>query len=203
MTADDTDPTANRPSKRERKPAHKDQTPEDGVVREVNLDRLDMDWSGSLADVTGRLPLRISQAGHANDLNVQINVAMLPPVEDFRGYEAAAPGAAQHLMQAADEQRHHRFALETRLVEGSERRRFAGQIFSALLSLVGLGGAITLGLFGNPWVGGVLAVVAVGGPLAAQTLAGMLARQAPPAQPHARKDAQAVGNTDDKPQRPT
>lgn len=56
------------------------------IVEEVRIDRQDVNWSeGGIPDFIGRLPLRISQGGNANDLSVQINVAMLPPVEDFRG----------------------------------------------------------------------------------------------------------------------
>lgn len=162
--------------RRDARPA-KEERPRREAVEDVRIDRLDVDWSdGGIPDFIGRLPLRIHQAGNANDLSVQINVAMLPPVEDFRGYEAAAPGAGQYIMRAADEQRQHRFAIETCLVQGSERRRNHGQILSAALSLTGLVGAVVLGLFGNGWVAGILAVVAVGGPLAAQTLAGLIAQ---------------------------
>lgn len=147
-------------------------------VEDVRIDRMDVDWSdGGLPDFVGRIPLRIHQAGNANDLSVQINVAMLPPVDDFRGYESAAPGTASYLMRAADEQRRHRFSVETALIHGSERRRDRGQLLSAALAVIGLSGAIALGLYGNSWVAGLLAVVAVGGPLAAQTMAGMIARQ--------------------------
>lgn len=125
---------------------------------------------------------------------------MLPPVEDFRDYEAAAPGAAQYIMKAADEQRHHRFAIEDLLVKSSERRRTMGQLLSAALSLTGLVGAVVLGLFGNGWVAGILAVVAVGGPLAAQTLAGRLAKNEG-ADPHRSSETPRQDrNTGDKPQ---
>ncbi len=122
------------------------------------------------------MPVTIQQGGNANDLSVQINVAMLPPVEDFRGYEAAQPGTAHCLMKAADEQRHHRFQIESQIVSRSERRRDIGQIISGALAMTGLIGAIALGLHGSPWVAGLLAIVAVGGPFAAQTMAGMMAR---------------------------
>lgn len=146
--------------------------------QEVHIDHNDVDWrGGSVAGLFRVLPLTISQSGHTNDLSVQINVAMLPPAEDLSSYEKAIPGTAEYIMRAADEQRHHRLAIENQQVTRAERRRDVGQILSALLALVGLGGAIALGLFGNPWVAAVLATIAVGGPLAAQTLAGALARQ--------------------------
>lgn len=106
-------------------------------------------------------------------------------------------------MKAADEQRHHRFAIEDLLVKGSERRRTAGQLLSAVLSMTGLIGAILLGLFGNGWVAGILAVVAVGGPLAAQTLAGRLGKAdgADPRNP--REPSRPDRNPGDKPERPT
>lgn len=157
--------------KRERPPARRRSD-------EAHIDDRDVDWSGNpLGGLARALPLAISQHGNANDLSVQINVAMLPPVDDFNSYEKAVPGTAEYIMRAADEQRRHRLAIEAQQVARSERRRDVGQLISGLLALVGLGGAITLGLFGSPWVAAMLATIAVGGPLAAQTLAGALARQ--------------------------
>lgn len=123
--------------------------------KDIRLDRQDIAWTdGELTEIVNHLPLRISQSGSANDLKVSINVAMLPPVNDFRGYEAAAPGTADYIKRAADEQRAHRFAIETTLVNGSERRRDRGQLFSAMLAATGLAGAIVLGLYGNAYVAG-------------------------------------------------
>jgi uncharacterized membrane protein len=187
-----------------RKPTDKPRTSRQDV-EDVRIDRMDVDWSdGGLPDFVGRLPLRIHQAGNANDLSVQINVAMLPPVDDFRGYESAAPGTASYLMRAADQQRRHRFEIEAALVRGSELRRNRGQLLSAGLAALGLSGCIALGLYGNSWIAGLLAVVAVGGPLAAQTMAGMIARHDAPTSLASTKPTSAVTTrdpptTDDKP----
>jgi uncharacterized membrane protein len=155
--------------------------PESGERRkaelEVHFDKQRLDWeTDSNLDFSGALPLNI-KTGHNSEVNVQYNVALLPPVDDFNSYEKAIPGTAEYIMKAADEQRRHRLAIESQQVARSERRRDIGQYISGLLAFVGLGGAIALGLFGNPWVAAILATIAVGGPLAAQTLAGALARQ--------------------------
>lgn len=115
--------------------------------------------------------------GHNNDINVVLNVALLPPAGDIRKYEKALPGSGDYIMKAADEQRVHRLALEGIIVKGIESRRSRALWTSFILSMAGLIGATAIGIFGNPWVAGLLALVSVGGPLAAQTMAQNLGRQ--------------------------
>lgn len=122
--------------------------------------------------VLERMPYNLS-IGNNSKISVQLNVALLPPAEQFAKYEKTRPGTAEHIIAAADQQRLHRQKLESDLVAGSERRRDRGQIVGAGLSLVGLFGAIALGLFGDPWVAGLMVIASFGGPLAANRLAAL------------------------------
>lgn len=148
-----------------------DRSPSDESDRVEYLDRSSVDWRRSpTADILRAVPVSvINNSGH---IDIRLNVALLPPAEEFKSYESAVPGTADYIIKAADEQRRHRLALERQQVDGAERRRDRGQLYSFVATLAGLVGAVALGILGNPWLGGIIAIVSVGGPLAAQTLAG-------------------------------
>ena len=65
----------------------------------------------------------------------------------------------------------HRMQLEDLVTRGSERRQNLGQLLTFTLAISGLGLAALCGIFGNPIVGSILAIVSVGGPMAAFVLA--------------------------------
>lgn len=131
------------------------------------------EWdSDDLASLIGRFPINITKSG-AGPVVVTLNVAVLPPPQELSEYEKTSPGAAEHIFRAADEQRKHRHAIEAKLVDGDETRRSRGQLLSGGLSLIGLVGAIALGIVGNSWIAAILAIISIGGPLAAQRLTTM------------------------------
>ena len=155
------------------------------TVRETEKYKIDLDRLLELQRFN--LPV----GGNHNNVRFAINVALLPQADDLVQYEAAIPGAAGYIMKAADEERAHRHALERLVVEEAEKRRHFGLRTNFSLSSLGLIGAAVVGIWGHPWVGGILAVVAIGGPLAAQTLAMTLARSNPPPS-HARSVTETV-----------
>jgi len=108
---------------------------------------------------------------------ITVNQAIVPPPDELLKYEGAYPGAIQRILDAADQQRRHWHGIESKLVAGSERRRDRGQLMSAGLTFLGLVAAAVLGVIGDPWIAGLIAVVYVVGPLAAQQWATMMVRR--------------------------
>jgi len=142
----------------------------------VSLDQETGDWaSDEVLSRVNMLPLNIRTSGNS-PVVITVNVAVMPPAEELAKYENAVPGAGEHIIAAADQQRFHRQGIENKLVDGSERRRDRSQLISGGLSFTGLIAATVLGLLGNPWIAGMIAVVAVGGPLAAQQMATTIAK---------------------------
>jgi uncharacterized membrane protein len=95
----------------------------------------------------------------------------LPPAPILAEYEKAYPGLIAKFVEWTDSQRGHRQALENLRQERSERRMDRGQIIAGSVALWGLTVAAVVGIFGNPWVAGIIAIVAIGGPTAAVILA--------------------------------
>jgi Flp pilus assembly protein TadB len=71
-----------------------------------------------------------------------------------------------------EQQRTHRQSLEQKRTDRSENRMDRGQIFTFVAACLCVTGAIMVGLFGNPYVASVLAIVGIGGPAAATLMAG-------------------------------
>ncbi len=95
----------------------------------------------------------------------------LPPPALLQEYSLVMPGLPEKLVEWTEVQAAHRRELENQRAWGAERRMDRGQIGALCVSLVGLAVAGLVGIWGNPWVGAVIAVVSVGGPAAAVLLA--------------------------------
>jgi len=99
----------------------------------------------------------------------------LPPPPVLAAYADAFPGLVEQIVSWTDEQRQHRFDLERERAKGSEARLDRAQRNAFMVACGGLVLAAIVGVLGNPWVAGIIAIVGVGGPTAAVALA---ARQA-------------------------
>jgi uncharacterized membrane protein len=95
----------------------------------------------------------------------------LPPPSVLAEYNAAYPGLVDKIVEWTEIQRQHRQALERQTAEGSERPMNRGQLIAATVAIWGLTLAAAVGIFGNPYVATVIAIVAIGGPTAALLLA--------------------------------
>src|SRR5262245_41312036 len=91
----------------------------------------------------------------------------LPPPVLLQEYNSAFPGVVQKIIAWTEEQRQHRMELERLRAQGSERRLNRGQWVAAAVALGGLLLATAVGIWGNPWVASIIAIVSVGGPTAA------------------------------------
>jgi uncharacterized membrane protein len=96
----------------------------------------------------------------------------LPPAPILAEYEEVFPGLVERIIGWTEEQRKHRQGLEQIRTDRSEARKDRGQTYTFQAACLGLLAAAAVGIFGNPYVGAVLAIVAIGGPTAATLLAG-------------------------------
>ena len=100
----------------------------------------------------------------------------IPPPEMLADYDNMVPGLADRIVRKWEEQQEHRQKLERTAVERDEERMDRSQKYALAVALAGLGMAAALGLAGaNPWIAGVIAVVAVGGPASAVLIGQSLA----------------------------
>jgi uncharacterized membrane protein len=95
----------------------------------------------------------------------------IPPPPVLEEYERISPGLTKQLIDWTDQQRQHRQAIEKKKTDGSEARMNRGQFIAAGIAVLGLALSTVLGIFGNPWVAAVMAIVSIGGPTAAVYLA--------------------------------
>lgn len=93
----------------------------------------------------------------------------LPTVEEFGGYEAVLPGAAERIMLRAEKmadlaakQQEHRFGLENRIVDGNLKAQSEGLRIGGILSFIVLAGGIGLVAMGKPTEGLVALLVPLG-----------------------------------------
>jgi uncharacterized membrane protein len=107
----------------------------------------------------------------------------LPPPDILASYEKACPGLVEKLITWTEEQRKHRMEIERLVITGAEARMNKGQLLGVSVAIVGLCLATFVGIFGNPYVGAVIAIVAIGGPTAAIYLARGGTVSSPPQQP--------------------
>ena len=110
---------------------------------------------------------------HAIEITAMMYRGTLPylPPPILEAYKKVDPNLPQKILDWTDQQRGHRQYLERLRTEGSEARMNRGQYIAAGIAVSGLVLAAILGMFGNPYVAGLMAVVSVGGPTAAVWLA--------------------------------
>jgi uncharacterized membrane protein len=95
----------------------------------------------------------------------------LPPPEILKEYENIRPELVNKLVEWTEQQAGHRRSLEVVKVQRTENRYDRGQTIAASVAIGGLIISGIVGIFGNPWVAAVIAIVSVGGPTAAIWLA--------------------------------
>jgi uncharacterized membrane protein len=95
----------------------------------------------------------------------------IPPPSLLAEYNKAMPGLGDKIVGWTEQQRDHRQSMERERLRGSQNRQNRGQLIAALVAFWGLTLSAVVGIWGSPWVGGILAVVSVGGPVAAIVLA--------------------------------
>jgi uncharacterized membrane protein len=95
----------------------------------------------------------------------------LPPPALMREYADVMPGLPEKLIEWTETQAAHRRDLENQRVWSAEARMNRGQIGALIVSCFGIAVAGIVGVWGSPWVGATIAIVAVGGPTAAVLIA--------------------------------
>jgi uncharacterized membrane protein len=95
----------------------------------------------------------------------------LPPPDILEAYETRFPGLVDRFIGWTEEQRQHRFAIETERTRREENRLDRAQIFTASIAVCGLVGATVVGIYGSVIVASIIAIVSIGGPTAAVYLA--------------------------------
>ena len=124
--------------------------------------------------------------------------ASLPfvPPQILEQYKNVDPRLVDKLVEWTDAQSAHRRTLEDRSASRSEDRFDRGQWIAAAVALGGLFLSAAVGIFGNPWVAGIIALVCIGGPTAAIIFAQHMGVQQhrqiappPPRQPSAAQPA--------------
>ncbi|WP_158306006.1 hypothetical protein [Azospirillum sp. B510] len=91
----------------------------------------------------------------------------------------AVPGLDRKIVEWANSQHYARIEREKLTTEGSERRMDRAQRNSMIIATLGLILATVQGIWGNAWLGGIIAAVAVGGPTAATILSRGMSRGLP------------------------
>jgi uncharacterized membrane protein len=114
---------------------------------------------------------------------------MFPPAFILTEYKSEFPEIVSKIIEWTEKQTDHRQRLERDDFEADKRRKDRSQIGALAVALTGLLLSALVGTWGNGWVAGVIAIVAMGGPTAAIVLASRMGvetrheeweRQAPP-----------------------
>jgi hypothetical protein len=86
-------------------------------------------------------------------------------------YRDVIPDLPERIVYWTETQAEHRRSLERARADGAEARMNRGQWGALIVAMVGIAASAIVGMFGNPFVASILAVVSVGGPTAAVVLA--------------------------------
>lgn len=81
-----------------------------------------------------------------------------PPSSEMRAYEDISPGFAAEVIALTRTQIEHRQSLETKALDASVEQARRGQHIAGLVALAGLLVAGAVGIWGNPLVGGAVAL---------------------------------------------
>lgn len=88
----------------------------------------------------------VREEDNSDSTKKEISVASfagpLPPPDIMAGYNEAVPNGAERIMKMAESQSNHIMKMENK-----------GQWFAFILGILGLIGAVIVGIFGSPWVG--------------------------------------------------
>ncbi len=98
----------------------------------------------------------------ANVLSAQF-VGPIPPPNIIERYERILPGSADRIISMAEKEQNFEHKMREKMVDAqiSDRDRYreerkSGQKNAFRIGVVGIVGAVFLGVFGNPWASGVL-----------------------------------------------
>ncbi|MDO0950179.1 DUF2335 domain-containing protein [Mammaliicoccus sciuri] len=90
----------------------------------------------------------------------------LPDADEFDRYEKALPGAGDRILQMAEKEQEHRIELmkqeQTKYYKSNDKITIVGVISSTIVSISGIVGAVTLGIMGQPWAGGLIGALSLG-----------------------------------------
>lgn len=83
----------------------------------------------------------------------------IPPPEILKKYDEICPGAADRLIQMAENQSSHRHSMENRSLELDHQRSMAGMWCGFAVALAGFSVAAWIAWLGHPWIGMMFASV--------------------------------------------
>lgn len=86
----------------------------------------------------------------------------LPHPDILRKYNDVVPGAAERIIQMAENQSVHRKELEKKVIESDIARSKWGQILGFIIAIIGLIGAVVISIIGNAWAGGIIGLGTLG-----------------------------------------
>ncbi|MBX9928925.1 MAG: DUF2335 domain-containing protein [Gemmatimonadaceae bacterium] len=86
----------------------------------------------------------------------------LPTPEDFGGYDAVLPGAANRILRMAETQSAHRQRIESIAVSGNTLAQILGVLIAGGLAYITIDGAVALLLAGKPVEGLATLVTSIG-----------------------------------------
>jgi uncharacterized membrane protein len=80
-------------------------------------------------------------------------IGPLPPPNYIEGYERALPGSADRIFKLAENEQHHRHALQRQDLASRCKITERGQLFAMILGSVGMIGGLLLAAFNKPFAG--------------------------------------------------
>lgn len=80
----------------------------------------------------------------------------LPSPESLDKYNSIIPNGGDRIMKMAENQQEHRMAIEKKVITSQSNQSILGQIFGLIIGVLGIVGGVILGIYGNPYVGGVI-----------------------------------------------
>ena len=95
----------------------------------------------------------------------------IPPPEMLEAYKTVHPDLPEKIISWTESQRDHRMSLERDAAKASQVRMNRGQIYTFLITTLGVSLSAVVGIWGSPVVASAIAIVSVGGPTAAFVLA--------------------------------
>lgn len=80
----------------------------------------------------------------------------IPSPDSLGKYNTIIPNGADRIMKMAENQQEHRIKIEDKVIASQSIQSILGQIFGLIIGVFGIVGGVILGMYGNPYVGGVI-----------------------------------------------
>lgn len=80
----------------------------------------------------------------------------LPSPDDLKKYDIIIPNGADRIMVMAERQNQHRIDIEKAVVKSNNAQSSTGQWMGFILGLVCISASVFLGIYDQPWLGGIL-----------------------------------------------